>query len=68
MDYDVLCVCNTYKDIRTRLYNNISYINSNFDEYDDFEKFVFINNKYQVQLANFLLKAMEIRKQLLFFI
>ena len=58
-------MCN---DIRPSLYNNISYINKNFDEYDDFEKFVFINNKYQVQLANFLLKAMEIRKQLLFII
>ena len=65
-DFHVLCVCNAYNDIRTSLYNNISDINSNFDEYDDFEKFVFINNEYQVQLANFLLKALEIRKQLLF--
>ena len=52
-EFHVLCVCNAYNDTRTSLYNNISYINSNFDEYDDFEKFAFINNEYQVQLANF---------------
>ena len=65
-EFHVLCVCNAYNDIRTSLYNNISDINSNFDEYDDFEKFVFINNEYQVQLANFLLKAREIRKTVSF--
>ena len=47
-EFHVLCVCNAYNDIRISLYNNISYINSNFDEYDDFEKGVFINNEYQV--------------------
>ena len=36
------------------------------NNYDDFEKFVFVNNEHQFLLANYLCKAMKIRKNLLF--
>jgi hypothetical protein len=66
-EFHILCICSAYNDVRTELYNNIiTNFDENFLDFDDFEKFIFINTDYQILLASYLQKAMEIRKNTLF--
>ena len=65
-EFNVLCICNVYDDLRICLYNKSREQNPDFETLDDIEKFVFINDNMQGALSKFLYLAMKRRKETLY--
>jgi hypothetical protein len=57
-----LCTCVKYDDLRTCMYDNVSELNDNFYTLTDKDKFVFLLNHCNKQVAHFLKCAWERRK------
>ena len=65
-EFHLLCICKVYENLRRILYNKSRELNSEFETYDDIEKFVFINDNLQGALSKFLYSAMKLRKETLY--
>ena len=55
-----------YIEIRNKFYDELKQLDTNFSSYDNFEKFLYINNEYKPNLAKYLSNVMVIRKNVLF--
>jgi len=65
-EFHMLCECTLYNDLRSLLFGKISAEDQGFVNMDIFQKFIQICGNHQRHLGNFLVKAMDIRKNYLF--
>ena len=65
-EFHLLTMCHVYSDLRDTLYFKAFIVNQDFDQHDDLEKFVYINDNMQTALAKFLFAAMRRRRNSLY--
>ncbi len=65
-EYHFLLTCPVYKEIRQKLFNNISRRNEEFSQLDTMQQFVKINTEYHKFLALYLNEAWQKRQSVLY--
>ena len=65
-EYHFLCHCAVYRDLRRKLYSTTIDLYPEFEDMDDLEKFVFLNNNLQKHVIVFITSAVLRRCTLLF--
>ncbi len=61
-EFNFLCFCNKYKDIRENLYNTAASRNISFASLSNEDKFMYLMKFENVEVAKFLIRAYEVRK------
>ena len=65
-EFHLLCICQSYQEVRNELYIKALATCSSFVNMDDFEKFLFLNCNLQVDTAKCVYKIIKIRESQLY--
>jgi len=65
-EFHVVCVCPKYNGEREILYQTAYSYSDEFENLDELDKFVFINNNCQIPLSKYLHRVMKLRQTLLY--
>ena len=65
-EFHFVCVCSIYKNIRDELYCNVTLKDPNFCDMNNLEKFNYLLNYEYKLLSDYLVKAWNKRKELLY--
>ena len=65
-EYHILCVCGSYDEFRTTLYNKASTTFNEFHNIPELDKFVYLINNLQRDVIAFLVKALTKRRNYMY--
>ena len=65
-EYHILCVCGSYNEFRTTLYNKASTTFNEFHNIPELDKFVYLINNLQRDVIAFLVKALTKRRNYMY--
>jgi hypothetical protein len=65
-EFHLLCICQSYENLRLQLYNKVIKTFPLFMNLDNFEKFLMLNTNFQLETAKFVNNVMKIRQNYLY--